>query len=71
MTKYSDEYTKLNPKQEIPTLFIDGHYLVQSLPIIEYLDETRPNGPKLLPTDPVKRAQARAIAEIVNSGIVS
>ena len=37
--------------------------------IIEYLDETRPNGPRLLPSDPAKRAKARAIAEIVNSGI--
>ncbi len=41
------------------------------LPIIEYLDETRTgnNQPSLLPADPVKRAKARAIAEIVNSGI--
>ncbi len=37
--------------------------------IMEYLDETRTNGPSLLPKDPVKRAKARAIAEIVNSGI--
>jgi len=32
------------------------------------LEETRPEK-KLLPTDPVERAQARQIAEIVNSGI--
>ena len=37
--------------------------------IMEYLDETRPSEPRLLPKDPVKRAKARAIAEIVNSGI--
>jgi maleylacetoacetate isomerase len=37
--------------------------------IIEYLDETRVQEPRLLPRDPVRRAQARAIAEIVNSGI--
>ena len=37
--------------------------------IIEYLDETRPEEPRLLPKDPVKRAKARHLAEIVNSGI--
>jgi maleylacetoacetate isomerase len=39
------------------------------LAIIEYLDETRPQGHRLLPVDPIKRAQARLIAEIVNSGM--
>jgi len=33
------------------------------------LDETRTNGSNLLPRNPIKRAQARAIAEIINSGI--
>lgn len=59
----------MNAKQEIPILEIDGQKLVQSLAIIEYLDETRPETARLLPADPVKRAKARAIAEIVNSGI--
>jgi maleylacetoacetate isomerase len=39
------------------------------LPIIEYINETRKQEPNLIPTDPVKRARARAIAEIINSGI--
>ena len=47
---------------------IDGHTLVESLPIIEYLDETFPDKPKLLPSDPFKRWQARVLAETVNSG---
>ena len=63
------EFLKLNPKGEIPVLDIDGHLFTQSIAIIEYLDETRPNKVNLLPKDPVKRARARAIAEIVNSGI--
>jgi maleylacetoacetate isomerase len=33
------------------------------------LDETRTSGSNLLPQNPIKRAQARAIAEIINSGI--
>ena len=41
-----------------------GDVLIQSLAIIEYLDETHPE-PPLLPKDPIARAQARALAEIV------
>jgi maleylacetoacetate isomerase len=41
-----------------------GEVLIQSLAIIEYLDETHPN-PPLLPKDPIARARARALAEIV------
>nr|AYN44511.1 glutathione S-transferase Z4 [Brachionus rotundiformis] len=67
--QYSEEFTKINPKQEVPALHIDGHLLLQSLPIIEYLDETRPNEHQLLPIDSVKRAKARMIAEIINSGM--
>ena len=66
--KFSEEFTKLNSKNEIPVLQIDNVTLLQSLPIIEYLDETRPE-PRIIPLDPVKRQKARAIAEIVNSGI--
>jgi maleylacetoacetate isomerase len=43
---------------------MDGAVLVQSLPIIEYLDETYPV-PPLLPSDPKDRARVRALAAIV------
>lgn len=39
------------------------------VPIIEYINETITTGPSLLPSDPLKRAQARCVAEIINSGI--
>jgi hypothetical protein len=29
--KYSNEFTKINPKQEVPALFIDGQLLFQSV----------------------------------------
>jgi len=64
----TEEYRELNPMRQVPTLVIDGVILAQSLPIIEYLEETRPDK-KLLPQDPAKRAQARQIAEMINSGI--
>ena len=60
-------YTEVNPLGQIPALEIDSETLTQSLAIIDYLDEKYPQ-PKLLPTDLKKRAKAREIAEIINSG---
>jgi maleylacetoacetate isomerase len=55
------EYLAVNPQGLIPALEVDGHLLSQSLAIIEYLDETRPN-PPLLPSEPGARAKVRAMA---------
>src|SRR4030088_1572969 len=54
----------INPQGLVPALDMDGAVLVQSLPIIEYLDETYPV-PPLLPSDPKDRARVRALAAIV------
>jgi glutathione S-transferase len=64
----SAAYLKVNPLGQIPALEIDGDVITQSLAIIDYLDEKYPK-PKLIPTDLMKRAKAKQIAEIVNSGI--
>jgi maleylpyruvate isomerase len=69
----ADEYRASNPMAQVPSLEIvddDGvrRVLVQSLPIIEFLDERVPT-PPLLPADPYLRARTRALAEIINSGI--
>jgi maleylacetoacetate isomerase len=63
-----EEYRSINSMGQVPSLIVKGVTLTQSLPIIEYLEETFPDKP-LLPRDPILRAQARRIAEIVNSGI--
>ena len=44
-------------------------YLVQSLPIIEYLEEKYPETYNLLPKDTLLRQRVRAMAEVINSGI--
>lgn len=65
--QYGVAYEAVNPLHGVPTLEIDGLSLSESLPIIEYLEETRPT-PALLPSSPADRAMARRLAEIVNSG---
>ena len=66
--QYKAAYAAVNPMHEVPSLVIDGHTLSQSLPILEYLDETRPT-PPLLPADAYGRAKARQLAECVNASI--
>ncbi|MFZ3237534.1 MAG: maleylacetoacetate isomerase [Stellaceae bacterium] len=58
------EYREVNPQGLVPALETDGHTLIQSLAIIEYLDETHPD-PPLLPAAPAERARVRALADIV------
>ena len=58
-------YQALNPEGVVPTLIDgEGQPLVQSLAILEYLDEKFPD-PPLLPKDLRARAHARAIAQLV------
>jgi maleylpyruvate isomerase len=56
-------YRAVNPQGLVPALADGGQTLIQSLAIIEYLDEVYPE-PPLLPKDPPGRARVRALAEI-------
>ena len=58
------EFRGVNPQGLVPALEDCGQTLIQSLPIIEYLDETFPE-PPLLPRDAAGRARVRALAAIV------
>jgi maleylacetoacetate isomerase len=51
----------VNPQELIPALVHDGHTIAQSLAIVEYLDEIKPE-PPLLPKTPLVRARVRQIA---------
>jgi maleylpyruvate isomerase len=55
-------YRALNADGVVPTLSVDGKPLIQSMAIIEYLDETHPE-PALLPKDPFDRAVVRGLAQ--------
>jgi maleylpyruvate isomerase len=58
------DYLAVNPQGLVPTLVDDGRRLIQSLAIIEYLDETYPE-PPLLPRPAADRAWVRGLADIV------
>jgi maleylacetoacetate isomerase len=64
--QFDADYHKLNPEGVVPTLIDEeGEPLVQSLAILEYLDEKYPD-PPLLPKELRARAHARAIAQMVS-----
>jgi len=59
-----DAYAALSTARLVPLLRDGEHTLVQSMAIIEYLDETHPQ-PPLLPADAIGRARVRALAQDV------
>ena len=63
--QHERDYVAVNPQAVVPALVLDdgGPPLFQSLAILEYLEETRPQ-PPLLPKDPRGRARVRGLALI-------
>ena len=61
---HADAFRAVNPQALLPALEDGGRVLIQSLAIMEYLDETHPE-PPLLPKAPLDRAYVRAVAQIV------
>lgn len=57
-------YGAINPQALVPTLEDGGQPLTQSLAILEYLEETRPQVP-LLPEDAPGRARVRALCLLI------
>jgi maleylacetoacetate isomerase len=55
------DYLRINPQGAVPALILDGQTLTQSLSIIEYLAETRPDA-AFLPADPLGRQRVRSLA---------
>ena len=63
--QHTPEFRAVNPQRRVPALALDtGEVLLQSLAIMEYLDEVYPD-PPLLPKDPIERARVRAVAHII------
>lgn len=65
--QHHDEYRRLNPSREVPTLVHAGRPIAQSMAIADYLDQVRPE-PRLFPPNAYQRALVIQACEIVNSG---
>ena len=61
--QFSETYSALNPQHVVPLLKHDGHEVVQSLAILEYIEDIWPT-PKLIPSTPIDKAEVKALALI-------
>ncbi len=61
--QFGEAYSALNPQHVVPLLKHDGNEVVQSLAILEYIEDIWPS-PKLIPSDPLEKAEVKALALI-------
>ena len=66
--QFDPGYLAVNPRAMVPALLHDGHTLVESTVICEYLEEVFP-APALYPDTPVLRAQARLWTKAVDEDL--
>jgi maleylpyruvate isomerase len=59
--QFKPDYAAVNAERVVPTFIHDGHSILQSLAIIEYLDDLQ-SEPRLIPNDAKERAYARSLA---------
>lgn len=59
--QFKPGYEAVNAERVVPTFIHDGHSIFQSLAIIEYIEDIKPE-PRLIPADPKERAYARSLA---------
>lgn len=72
-----NDYCSLNPSKSVPTLVVidkqtgkDILTIRQSVAILEYLEEARPDLPPLLPpNDPIARAKVRELVNIISNDV--
>jgi maleylacetoacetate isomerase len=63
-----ESYAGFSPSRFVPCLVYEGRTYVESVAILEFLEERHPE-PPLFPRDVHARARVRALVEMVNSGI--
>ena len=64
------DFLAKNPMAKLPVLELDdGSLLTESLPIIDYFEETNPE-PSLWGNTPAERARARAIERLCDTGVL-
>jgi maleylacetoacetate isomerase len=66
--QFHTAFRALNPQSRVPALLADGQVLLQSISILEWLEEVHP-APPLLPKEPFARARVRSLAQIIAADI--
>lgn len=61
-----EAFRAANPRGEVPVLFVDGAPIFDSSIILEFIEDRFPT-PALLPADPLARARARMIEEVMDT----
>jgi maleylacetoacetate isomerase/maleylpyruvate isomerase len=62
------DFAAVNPQRRVPALEDGGKVFIQSMAIIEYLDETHVE-PPLMPTGAEDRAYVRALSQVISCDI--
>ncbi len=66
--QYRREYLRLNPKGVVPTLIHEGHPVIESTLICEYIDRTFPE-PPLVPTGAYNQSRMRLWSKHIDEGV--
>jgi glutathione S-transferase len=62
------DFLAKSPMGKVPCIEVDGRYLSESIPILEYLEEL-PDSPSFLPDDSFQRAKVRELAQAIELNI--
>jgi maleylacetoacetate isomerase len=63
------EHRARSPFGYVPVLQVGSRTLIESMAILEWLDEVKPDPVRMFPGDVWDRAHVRALCEVVNAGI--
>ncbi|CAN7041065.1 hypothetical protein BRARA_B02131 [Brassica rapa] len=71
LSNKTESLVRLNPvHKKVPLLVHDGKPVAESQVILEYIDETWNNSPRLLPEDSYERAQVRFWVSYINQQVI-